>query len=197
MAKLFAEAKDDEEATAFATGSGSGANPTGILSSAAGVTTVATASAGAFVIGDVYKLLEQLPPRFQLNATWVTNLYGINKMRQFDTAGGAGLIQRIPVAISGKPGSQASGTGQEILGLPLYQSTAINTSNVVTTGTNIVLLGDFSYYKIVDRLGMEVRFVPDVFDTSTGYPTGQSGLFAFWRNGGKPLSASAFRILQT
>jgi HK97 family phage major capsid protein len=197
MARLFAEAKDDEEATAFATGNGSGANPQGILSSSAAVTTVTTASAGAFVVGDVYKLLEQLPPRFRPNATWVTNLFLINKIRQLDTAGGANLVVRLPFGASGQPGSQQASSGVELLGRPLYESTAINTSNVLTTGTNVAVLGDFRYYKIVERLGLEVRLVPDVFDTSTGYPTGQSGMYAFWRNSGKVLSASAFRILQT
>jgi HK97 family phage major capsid protein len=197
MGRLFAEAKDDEEATAFATGSGSGANPQGILSSSAAVTTVTTASAGAFVVSDVYKMLEQLPPRFRPGATFVTNLFLINKIRQLDTAGGANLVVRLPFGASGNPGSQMASSGVELLGRPLYESTAINTSNVLTTTTNVAVIGDFSYYKIIDRLGMEVRLVPDVFDTATGYPTGQSGLFAFWRNSAKVLSASAFRILQT
>lgn len=197
MASLLAEAKDDEEATAFATGSGSGANPQGILSSSAAVTTVTTASAGAFVIGDVYKHLEQIPARFRPNTTFVTNLYLIDKIRQFDTAGGAGLVIRLPFGAQGSPGSQQASSGVELLGRPLYESTAINTSNVLTTGTNISVGGDFRYFKIVDRIGMNVELIPQIFDTSTGYPTGQRGLYAFWRNGSKVLSASAFRILQT
>jgi HK97 family phage major capsid protein len=196
MARLLSEAKDDLEATKFWTGTGSN-EPKGLGSSQAAVTTVTTASGGAFVIGDVYKLFEQVPPRFRPGATFVSSLFGIDKVRQFDTAGGAGMLVRLPFGASGQPGSQQASSGVEIVGRPLYESTAINTTNVLTTGTNIFVCGNFSYFKIIDRVGMDIELIPHLFGGSNRYPTGQRGLYAMWRNSSDVLSASAFRILQT
>ena len=195
MGKLIGRAKDNLEAVQFATGAGTTVYPQGVITGA--TTSVATASAGAFVIGDVYKLMEQLPAAFRPNATWVTNLYALNKVRQFDTAGGAGLVVRLPQGGQGGPGSQQAQSGLELLGRPVYESTGVNTTNVLTTGTKIAVLGDFEYFKIIDRIGLDVSIVPHIFDTSTGYPTGQSGVFAYWRNSSLVLSAGAFRVLWT
>jgi predicted phage gp36 major capsid-like protein len=46
---------------------------------------------------------------------------------------------------------------------------------------------------VVDRLGMNVEVVQHLFDTSTGYPTGQRGLYAFWRNTSLVLADEALR----
>jgi len=196
MARLLSEAKDDLEATKFWTGTGTN-EPKGLGSSQMGVTTVTTASAGAFVIGDIYKLFEAVPPRFRPVATFASSLFGIDKVRQFDTAGGAGMLVRLPFGASGQPGSQQASSGVEIVGRPLYETTAINTTNVLTTGTNIFVCGAFSYYKIVDRVGMDIELIPHLFGSGNRYPLGQRGLYAFWRNSADALSASAFRILQT
>jgi hypothetical protein len=61
-----------------------------------------------------------------------------------------------------------------------------------TTGTNILLAGDFKAgYYIYDRVGVEMRYLPVVTDTSTGRPTGQAGWFAFWRVGSKVVDPNA------
>lgn len=198
MAVLLQDAKDDLEATKFTSGAGHGSTePLGLFHATAAVTTVTTASGGAFVIGDVYKLLENVPARFRPRSSWVTNLFLIDKMRQFDTGGGAGLIERLPAGLQGDALAQKSYSGTEILGRPLHECTAINTTNVLTTGTNVAIMGDFGYYKIIDRIGLNVEVVPHLFGSSNRYPTGQRGLYAHWRNSAEPLSASAFRILQT
>jgi HK97 family phage major capsid protein len=197
MAKLIQDGKDAAESAKFFDGAGHGSNvPLGLFASGAGVTTVTTASGGAFVIGDVYKLQNNAPPRFRNNLTFMTNLGTINRIRQFDTAGGAGLVAYLT-----DPGQgQAFGNAQvpfNLLGRNLYEWSAINSTDVVTTGTKIAIAGDFSYYCIVDRVGLSIEVIPHLFGGTANYPTGQRGLYAFFRNSAEPLSAAAFRILQT
>jgi HK97 family phage major capsid protein len=57
-----------------------------------------------------------------------------------------------------------------------------------------VVFGDFSRYLIVDRVGLTVDFIPHLFGASQR-PTGQRGLYCYWRNGAKVLDANAFRAL--
>jgi HK97 family phage major capsid protein len=64
----------------------------------------------------------------------------------------------------------------------------------LTTATKIAVLGDFRYYAIVDRIGMDVELIPHLFGTNRR-PTGQRGLYAFWRNSAACSDANAFRVL--
>ena len=91
LASLIQDAKDVEEATAFATGAGTGVNPEGVLTGATGTVAAGTA---AFAVAHAYALLESLPPRFRPNARFVANLVQYNRIRQLDTAGGANLWSR-------------------------------------------------------------------------------------------------------
>jgi HK97 family phage major capsid protein len=59
MARLIQDAKDVEEATAFATGAGTGVNPQGVLTGATGTVAAGTA---AFTVANAYALIEALPP---------------------------------------------------------------------------------------------------------------------------------------
>jgi HK97 family phage major capsid protein len=62
----------------------------------------------------------------------------------------------------------------------------------------IAVVGDFSRaFKIVDRVGMNIELIPHLFGAAQGnLPTGQRGLFAYWRVGAKVLDANAFRVLK-
>ena len=74
---------------------------------------------------------------------------------------------------------------------------ATGQSGAFTTGQLIAVVGDFSYYKIRDRIGMTVENVPHLFGAAQGnLPTGQRGLFAYWRVGAKVANANAFRTLK-
>jgi hypothetical protein len=44
-----------------------------------------------------------------------------------------------------------------------------------------MVLGDFRYFIIVDRIGMDVELIPHLFGAS-GRPLGQRGIYAIWRN---------------
>jgi HK97 family phage major capsid protein len=191
MAREVADAKDDLEAAKFTLGTGTN-EPTGLIPGAS--TTVATATTGAFVIGDIYKLEEAVPPRFRSRASVVANRFIYNKVRQFDTAGGSGvwldglqpgLANQVPT-----PGA----IGPRMLGYPAYEVSAMDAA--LTTGSEIMVMGDFRYFIIVDRVGMSADLIPHLVGTNHR-PTGQRGLYFFWRNGSEVVNAAAFRTLQT
>jgi HK97 family phage major capsid protein len=190
MARLIQDAKDVEEATAFATGAGTGVNPQGVLTGATGTVAAGTA---AFTVAHAYALLEALPARFRPNGTFVANLAQANRIRQLDTAGGANLwVQNLQQGV----GNDASGNlGASLLGKPFYESSVM--SSALTAGTTIMIFGDFRYYLIVDRIGMQVELIPHLFGATNQRPIGSRGLLAYWRNTGRVLSAAAFKKLVT
>ena len=204
MARLFQDAKDDEEAGAtasggFITGNGTTPNPQGIITGS--TNTVTAGGVASFAIADLYKLWEALPARFRPRATWMANLFTFDKVRQFDTAGGSGVwlpgLAGLYYGIQGpNDGPNQGNTGATLLGKPSYESTGM--ASALTTGSKIAVVGDASYYKIVDRAGMDIEVIPFLFGAAQGnLPTGQRGLYAYWRNYGRVLDPNAFRVLVT
>ena len=194
MANMFADSKDVLEAAKFATGTGTN-EPFGVIT---GATTVFTASnTNALVVADVYGVHNALGPRFRRNANWTLNNAVADRIRQLDTAGGANLwIQNLQLRSASVPNGFTDGRmGADLLGKGAYEATG--QSGAFTTGQLIGVVGDFSYYKIADRIGMSVELIPHIFGAAQGnLPTGQRGYFAYWRVGAKVLDANAFRTLK-
>ncbi|MGE4164076.1 MAG: phage major capsid protein [Vicinamibacterales bacterium] len=187
VGRLLARGKDNLETAAFTTGSGSG-QPTGIVTAlvAASSPIVASASADTFALADVYALDSALPERYHGNdsSAWLAHRLIWNKIRQFDTAGGAGLFAEnlrlgIPDAL-----------------LDERRITSEGMDGTYGSGDNYVLiLGDWENYVIADRVGMSVEFIPHLFGTSNGRPKNQHGWLAYARHGAAPVNTGAFRIL--
>ena len=179
-------AKDDLEGAAFATGSGSA--PQGIVTAVvAGSQTVAPATAETFAIADVYAVESALEARYRRRASWVANKTWYNKIRQFDTSGGAGLWERIGAA---QPA--------QLLGYPAYESSDMDSvlPDAAATANNYGLVfGDFNNYVIADRVGMSIELVPHLLHTSNNLPKGQRGFLAWWRVGADSVNDSAFKVL--
>jgi HK97 family phage major capsid protein len=132
-------------------------------------------------VANVYALQEALPARYQANASWVGDLRILNKIRQF--------------TIGDEPpwGPPLGPSGPALLlGKPFYEASEF--PDVHTTGTKFLFYGDFSRYVIAERIGLQVELVPHVFGANQR-PTGQRGLYAFWRNGAKLVDANAMRAL--
>lgn len=182
MAKMLAIAKDDLEADKFFTGAGHGSTePKGLITAA--TNTVTATGVASFAVSDMYKLEEAVPARFRARAAIIGNKFAYNNVRQFDTSGGASLWRQL-----------GQGAGSELLGYPAYESTAM--ASALTTGSKILAMGDPNYFLIVDRLGMTVEVLPHLLGANRR-PTGQRGIYAYWRNTSDLLSAAAWRVLVT
>jgi HK97 family phage major capsid protein len=186
LPRLIQDAKDRLEATAFATGATA---PKGIITAVAAVTTsrVSPTTAGAFTsasAADVYKVITALPPRHRSRSKWVANFATYNIIRQMDTSGGSSFWSNFAGPLN----------PETLLGLGVYESSAMTAT--VTTGSNILLAGDFSEYIIVDRVGMSMSYDPNVRSSANMRHTGQGQFTAFWRVGAGVGSVNAFRVLQ-
>jgi HK97 family phage major capsid protein len=188
LAKLFQDAKDDEEGAAFVTGVGTTVNPQGFVT---GTTNTSAATTGLTVTAaDVYALEAALPPRFRPNESFVANRAIYNRVRGIDTAGGAALwlyISQGLVTQSPTPGN----TGATLLGRGAWEASAMQAT--VVNATKIMVVGDFNYFLILDRIGLHIELIPTLFGASQGnIPVGQRAYYCWWRNSSKVLSASAF-----
>jgi HK97 family phage major capsid protein len=189
LSTLIADAKNRLEATGFATGSGSG-EPEGVVTGVTAVTAsrITPTTGGTFTsasIADVFKVANGLTPRSASNASWVANKATLNTIRQ------QAMAQSSANSVWN---DSALGTPSTLLGSAVYESSAMASS--ATTGSNILLAGDFKAgYYIYDRVGIEMRYVPVVVGANAR-PTGQAGWFAFWRTGAKVVDPNAFRILK-
>jgi HK97 family phage major capsid protein len=139
---------------------------------------------------NLYALEAALPPRFRPNESFVANRGIYNIVRGIDTAGGAALwlyISQGLVTQTPTPGN----TGATLLGRGAWEASAMQAT--VVNATKIMVIGDFNYFLIVDRIGLHIELIPFLFGAAQGnLPTGQRGLYAWWRNTSKVLSASAF-----
>jgi HK97 family phage major capsid protein len=170
------DAKDTLEATKFTVGGGTN-EPFGIITGS--TNTVGATAAGVFDAEDVFRLMQALPPRYQARASFMGNLAIINKIAQFESTAGARLF---PETSDGR-----------LLRRPLYENSAMTA--VTTTGALFLLYGDLSRFVIVDRIGMQIELIPHLFDTTNNRPTGQRGLYMYFRNSSKLIDAEATRVL--
>lgn len=185
VADLLAEGKDELEAVAFATGSGSG-QPTGIVTALTGTSSeINAATDDTFALADVYSIHGALPARHRGRASWLANNLIYARVRQMDTAGGAGLWARL-----------GEGRPEGLLGRPVLEAEAMD-GTITTSGAVsnfVVVFGNFQNYVIADRIGMTVEFIPMLFGAS-GRPKGQRGWYAYYRVGADSVNDNAFRML--
>lgn len=196
LAGLIQDAKDTLEATEFTTGSGVAPHPQGLLTGA--TTTVAAGGTATFAVADVYACENALGPRFRPNASWVANRAIYNKVRQFDTSGGSSMWVGYPNPLQGGLANnppRSGALGLRLIDYPSYEDSAMVTA--LTTNNLILVLGDFRYFVIVDRIGLDIEVIPHLFGPTRQFPTGQRGIFAYWRNSALVLSAAAFAVLKT
>ena len=184
LGRLLADAKVRLEEAAFATGNTGATKPRGIVAAVAAVTAslVTSATTGAFVVGDVYNTAGALPARYEDSATWLCHKLIANKIRQFDTAGGSSFWANLGMK---QP--------PQLMDSPLYRNSTM--ASTVGNANLILLVGDFQYFQIVDRVGMTVLYEPMV-KGSNRRPTGEAGYAAYWRVGSDTTNVDAFRCLQ-
>ena len=133
---------------------------------------------------DVFALLNAVPSRFEDSATWVANKATFNTIKQMSTGSNGSYFWS----------DFNAGQGAPLLGSPIAASSAM--ASATTSGTVLIILGDWSRFLIYDRLGTQVEYIANVVDGS-GLPTGQRGLVAYKRTGSDCLDINAFRFLKT
>lgn len=185
VARLLAFGKDILEAEAFILGTGSG-QPTGLITALDGTSAeTAPLTAETLALGDLYNIQGALPARHRTNASWLANNQIYNKIRQFDTNGGAALWEFLgadrPVNLLGRRVGEAEAMDATI--------------NPAATADNFVLaFGDFENFVITDRIGFSVEFLPHLFGANRR-PTGQRGWYAYYRVGSDVVDPGAFKLL--
>jgi HK97 family phage major capsid protein len=185
MAALLAEAKENLEAAAFITGTGS-AQPTGIVTAAVAASkTVASATADTYAVADVYALKAALPARWRSRAAWLANEDIYDKTRQFAT--GTGPQSSFWTDFGGD-------TPAQLLGKPVYESSEVDGTLNASQNNYILAYGDLKQFVVVDRVGAQIELIPHLFGANRR-PTGQRGFYMHWRTGSNLVVPDAVRVL--
>lgn len=186
MRRLMMVAKDDLEISKFVNGVGT-TEPLGIvydLYTNYSGQVQASSTANALVAADVYAVTHKIAERYQTRAGFLANRFIYDVIRQLDTGGGASLWVQL-----------AASTPGTLIGAPARQIASMD--GTYGSGENYVLLyGDIAEaYTIVDRVGMSVELIPHLLGATNNLPTGQRGLYAWWRNGAAIVNSEAIGLL--
>jgi HK97 family phage major capsid protein len=195
LAVLFQESKDNLEEAQFTTGVGTTVFPQGMFLDGA-FTALETVGNNVVAVADIYALEAALPIRHRANAAWFFNRSVIHTIAGFETATGHlfnGAQYQSVGPVQQNPGGN---TGLRLLGYPVWE--VPSASALITTSAAIVgVFADPKAYVIVDRVGMSVKVIPDMLNGATpSFPTGEIGIYAFWRNTARVLNADAGRQLK-
>ena len=194
---LFTDSKDILENAAFFRGTGVG-QPTGLITAliAAGGSSILTSASATLTVADVIANQQALPARWRPRAQWAMNLSMINAGRTLQL--GTGLTEPL-IDDDGDPmmrtdGGPADHMRPSMLGWPVNEASVMD--GVIRAGTTndyMILSGSFDEYCIVDRIGVQVAFIPYVLGAANR-PTGQIGWYMYYRTGGDCLAPDAFRL---
>jgi len=132
------------------------------------------------------KVWNSLPERYRGNATWIMSTDVENEIRTF-SANDTGAYYTVNLT--------QGGIGN-LFGRPVRTTDYAPEFTGTTGAANILVVGDFSNFLVAQRAGMSIEFIPNLFGTTTGRPTGQRGWFAYARHGFDSVNDLGFRILQ-
>lgn len=173
--------------SAFLTGNGAN-QPLGVFTThAQGISTArdyAAAAQAALVGDDIINVFESLKPQYQKRSTWVMHRLIMREIRKIKTSFGEyiwqpGLSTERPATILDRP-------------YVLSEYAPYNSSTVpLATGNYVAIVGDFSFYWIVDALNMEVQVVDQLYAE-----TNQIGYIGRMETDGSPVLEEAFARLK-
>lgn len=176
IATKFAQA----EATAFTKGDGSG-KPEGLLAAGNSFDSVTAKLDGSDLLAKIVELYYSLPTPYAQRASWGMTRATMGKIR----AAADVAANRSGIWSDGL----ADGTPARLLGAPVEEFPDMDGWAASKT---VAVLGDFSQYQIVDRVGLDI-----MRDDYTGADTGVVKFRARRRVGGKLLLEEAFKTLAT
>ena len=179
LAREIGDAKDLLESVQFSTGAGTTDYPQGIFTYYTS-NFLDTTTTLVVVPADLYKLEANVGARYRGNAVWLGSPYFYSLVRGIDTAGGAGLwVDNLTLGNFGS--SENNGRLGNLIGHPAFEVTAPANASMATT-EKVAILADRDRFVIIDRIGMNIELIPNFLDATTGYPTGQRMIYAWWRN---------------
>jgi HK97 family phage major capsid protein len=188
LLRLSSDARDVNDATQFLSGNGTNA-PVGLLAigTTGSLTTtqrVQSATTAVYALADPWALSAAIPARFRASSTYAA------APAIWDTT------YRFVGGNSTEPYQFSNGDrGGSFLGQPKVEWSTMATTT--TTGSKIMVAGDFSGFTIVDRLGTTVEIIPHLFTASQGLlPSGQRGFYCMGRSGSGVTMPNAFRYLE-
>ena len=196
LSSLFGEAKDTLEENSFTLGTGATVYPFGMFRTLA-FTAKATATSDVTVLLDLIAIEGDLPLRHRMNAAW---FFSRSTQRQLEALDTTGYYFKRPgqffAAGSAAPVNSPTGnTGTQLLGYPVWEVPSA-VSTLSTDAAQIAVFGDPKNYVIVDRIGMNVEVVPTMLNGATpSFPTGQRGIYCYWRGTARPLNVDGMRQL--
>jgi HK97 family phage major capsid protein len=184
---LFNDAKDRLEETKFAVGAGSGSNePKGVFTTISATTASRVVSTTAAAIGtpDLKAVYRAVPARYRRVSKWLTNpLYSL-AVKDLGTA--------VSASYSGDLREPAASRWYD---LPVVESDDSPTTQTTTALDPEILLGDWSKFVVVDRLGAQAELIPFLFNTANNLPDGRRAVYFHWRTGSDVVDTNAFRLL--
>lgn len=191
LSVMVQRAKDILEAAKLLEGSGE-KEPFGVLTGAEEVVETATEKVFAPAT-DLRALEEALGDFYTSKAVWLAHRGIYNAVAKAEAEGAGPLWTTLNSLQVGIGNTTDGRVPRPLLEYPAYRSSKMQTK--VEQGKYIVLFGDFSYYKVADRIGMLAKPIDSV-PGKEGKPTGQEGLYFWWRNGAKVMHKKAFRKLK-
>lgn len=197
LTSVFAEGKATEEENKFAVGTGLTVYPLGMFTDTA-YTNVDTATNDTTAIADIRLLEAALPLRYRARAAFFMSRSTQRQLEALDTTGYyfKSPGQQFAMGMTSPDSASPTGnTGSTLLGYPVWEVPSA-VSTLTTDGAIIVAFVDPRSYVIVDRVGMTVEVIPHLLNGATpSFPTGQRGIYMYWRNTAKPINADAGRSL--
>jgi len=182
LQRVMADSAGNLQSAGYTTGTGTG-QPKGFVTALAGTSSeINTTGTEAIVASDAFALQNALPARFSGRAQWCAHIATINTFRQFETTNGA---LKFPELANG-----------QLLGKPMNECSNMDGSiNAAATANNYVLAyGDWQNFVIVDRIGTQLEFIPNLVGANRR-PSGQRGAFLWFRTGSDVVVPQAFRML--
>jgi HK97 family phage major capsid protein len=171
---------------AFLLGSGA-QQPLGVMTpttNGSGISTardIVTGSATAFTADGLINAKYFLKPQYWGNARWGFHRFAIQRIRQLKDTNGQYLWSPSGIGQT----SLADGVPDTILGLPYFVSEYM--PSTFTTGLYVGVLGDFSFYWIVDALSMQLQRLVELYAV-----TNQTGYIARAEIDGAPVLEEPF-----
>jgi HK97 family phage major capsid protein/HK97 family phage prohead protease len=184
LAEILVRGRDNLERDKFVLGATASGEPNGWLTAMRAATTkiVQTATQDVLALADVSNLLGQLPDSFADMATWFGNRRTFLTIKALDTSTNAWQ-------------DPANGIPPGLYGLPVAFGGSMPATLTAAANNDILGVGDFSQFYIVDRVGFQIEYVQHRFGAN-GRPTGERGWLAWCRHGCDVMNTDAFRLLR-